>query len=84
MGTHINPLQILCYVCEDNIVLDITTLDVIIIWPAVRDEATKLPDLPATALNLWEHHPTTTVPITNNTACKKFGKLVVLQCYMCL
>jgi len=68
----IDPIQILCYVCEDDVIFDITLLVVVIIWLAVRHDATKLPDLAAIALPLWENHPTTTVPITNTTACKKF------------
>jgi hypothetical protein len=32
---QINPNQILRYVCEDNILVDITTLDVVIISLAV-------------------------------------------------
>jgi len=67
-----DPIQILRYVCEDDIIVHITKPVVIIIWLAVRHNATKIPDLTAISLPLWEHHPTTTVPITNTAACKKF------------
>jgi len=79
---HIDPTEILRYVCEDNITVAITTLAVTIIWPHVRHDATKFPDLTAISLPLWEHHPTTTVPFANMTACKKFETLVVLNSYV--
>jgi len=68
----IDPIQILRYVCEDDIIVDITMLAVVIIWLAVRHNATNFPYLTAISLPLWEHHPTTSIPITNTIACKKF------------
>jgi len=68
----IDPIQILRYVCEDDIIVDITALVVIIIWLAARYDATKFPDLSAISLPLWEYQPTTSIPIANTAACKKF------------
>ena len=70
--TKIDPIQILRYICEDHIIVEITKLADVIIWLAVRNNATKFPDFTAISLPLWEHHPTTTVPITNTATCKKF------------
>jgi len=69
---NIDPTKILRYVCEDNIIVEITTPVVIIIWLAVRHKATKFPDFTAISLPLWEHQSTTTIPTTNTIACKKF------------
>jgi len=77
---NIDPIQILHYVCEDDIIVDITTQVVIIVWPAVRHNATKFPDFFAISLPLWEHHSTTTVPHCKHLSLQEI--LVVLQCYV--